>query len=100
MAIQSTRPAIGALAYVTLCIVLSGYFTFAAVQGDFGLFKRAEIDAEAAVLRVDLARLEAEIAALENKTLRLSDDFLDLDLLDQQARDVLGLIRTNEVVVE
>ena len=30
---------------------------------------------------------------------RLSDDYLDLDLLDQQARDVLGLVRSDEIVV-
>jgi cell division protein FtsB len=36
---------------------------------------------------------------MENLTTRLSDNFLDLDLLDQQARDVLGLIRTDEIVI-
>ncbi|MGR3813148.1 MAG: septum formation initiator family protein, partial [Cognatishimia activa] len=30
---------------------------------------------------------------------RLSDDYLDLDLLDQQARSVLGLIRGDEMVI-
>jgi len=29
----------------------------------------------------------------------LSDEFLDLDLLDQQARDVLGMIRADEIVI-
>ena len=29
----------------------------------------------------------------------MSDDFLDLDLLDEQARDVLGLIRTDEIAL-
>ncbi|MEO1705898.1 MAG: septum formation initiator family protein [Pseudomonadota bacterium] len=96
---STTRPALGALAYLTVCLALSAYFTFAAVQGDFGLFKRAEIDAEAALLSQDLAELSDEIAVLENKTTRLSDTYLDLDLLDQQARDVLGLLRTDEIVV-
>jgi cell division protein FtsB len=36
---------------------------------------------------------------MENLTLRLSDGFLDLDLLDEQARDVLGLIRSDEIVI-
>lgn len=100
MTSSHTRPALGALAYATLCLALCAYFTFAAVQGDFGLFKRAEIDAEARYLSEDLAELTEEIALLENKTLRLSDGYLDLDLLDQQARDVLGLIRSDEIVVE
>ena len=36
---------------------------------------------------------------MENKTRRLSDEYLDLDLLDEQARNVLGLIRPDEVIV-
>ena len=36
---------------------------------------------------------------MENLTSRLSDDYLDLDLLDEQARDVLGLVRADEIVV-
>jgi cell division protein FtsB len=36
---------------------------------------------------------------LTNLTRRLSDDFLDIDLLDQQARDVLGYMRADEIVI-
>jgi cell division protein FtsB len=36
---------------------------------------------------------------MENLTHRLSDTYLDLDLLDQQARDVLGLLRSDEIVI-
>jgi cell division protein FtsB len=44
-------------------------------------------------------KLAAELAVLSNKTRRLSDEFLDIDLLDEQARDVLGLIRADEIVI-
>jgi len=73
--------------------------SFAAVQGDYGVFRRAEISVEAKDLRAELDGLNAEVARMENLTRRLSDDYLDLDLLDQQARDVLGLIRSDEIVV-
>jgi cell division protein FtsB len=82
-----------------MAFALSAYFTFAAVQGDYGIFRRVEIAAEAEALRGDLDRLNADIAAMENLTRRLSDDYLDLDLLDQQARDVLGLLRADEIVI-
>ena len=36
---------------------------------------------------------------LFNLTLRLSDHYLDLDLLDEQARSVLGVVRHDEVVL-
>lgn len=96
---RSTRPGFGALIYFTAAFALCTYFTFAAVQGDFGLFRRVEIMAESEALRETLERLEREIAATENLTRRLSDDYLDLDLLDQQARSVLGLLRADEIVI-
>lgn len=79
--------------------MLGLYFTFAAVQGDYGLFKRIEIHAEEQALTTELASLQEEVERMENLTTRLSDNFLDLDLLDEQARDVLGLIRADEVVI-
>nr|WP_174829342.1 MULTISPECIES: septum formation initiator family protein [unclassified Ruegeria] len=79
--------------------MLGVYFTFAAVQGDYGLFRRVEIAAERDALSQDLEKLNAQIAELENLTRRLSDTYLDLDLLDQQARSVLGMIRADEIVI-
>jgi cell division protein FtsB len=43
--------------------------------------------------------LSAERAELENLTKRLSANYLDLDLLDERARDVLGYVRPDEVVL-
>lgn len=97
---SSSRPAFGVLALIALAITLSLYFSFAAVQGDYGLFQRAQITAEGARLQAELDRIEAEVARMENLTLRLSDHALDLDLLDEQARDVLGLVRVDEVVIQ
>ncbi len=96
---RSNRPNFGALIYFATAFALASYFTFAAVQGDFGLFQRVIITAEAEVLSRDLARMHDEIAVMENLTQRLSDDYLDLDLLDQQARSVLGLLRADEIVI-
>lgn len=96
---RSTRPSLGAIAFFATAFGLCAYFTFAAVQGDFGLFRRVEIQSEAEELRQDLARLQAQTADMENLTRRLSDDFLDLDLLDEQARRVLGLVRADEIVI-
>ena len=99
MTTQKSRPAIGALVFFGLAFALSSYFTFAAVQGDYGLFRRVEIVAEKAKLEAELAAVQAEVAHMENLTNRLSDEYLDLDLLDQQVRDVLGMIRADEIVI-
>jgi cell division protein FtsB len=94
-----TRPALGVVLFFAVAFSLGAYFTFAAVQGNYGLFRRAEVNADAEKLKQELAILQERVARMENLTQRLSDEFLDLDLLDQQARDVLGMMRTDEIVV-
>ena len=94
-----SRPAFGVIAFFAIAFGLGLYFAFAAVQGDYGLFRRAEVELEAARLGQELAELEADIARMENLTRRLSDESLDLELLDERARDVLGLIRSDEIVL-
>ncbi len=93
------RPALGGIAYYTVAFALGLYFTFAAVQGDYGLFRRAEIQAEASDLEKRLETLDSQVARMENLTRRLSDTYLDIDLLDEQARSVLGYIRADEIVI-
>lgn len=94
-----TKLTLGGILYVVLALTLGGYFTFAAVQGDFGVLRRVQIHAEAEALTTERDRLKTELLAMTNLTHRLSDDFLDLDLLDQQARDVLGYLRADEIVI-
>lgn len=96
--IQS-RPALGGILYMVLAFTLGGYFTFAAVQGDYGVFRRVQIGAEAEELRAEKAKLEAELAQMTNLTRRLSDDYLDVSLLDERARDVLGYMRADEILI-
>ena len=99
MSNSQMRPAIGGMFYYVLAFTLGGYFMFAAVQGDYGIFRRVQISAEAQDLIAERDKLTAELAQIKNLTHRLSDSFLDLDLLDQQARDVLGYVRADEIVI-
>jgi cell division protein FtsB len=94
-----TKPAVGPLLFFAIAFALSLYFMFAAIQGDYGLFRRAEIMAEANDLRGQLERVKGEVVQMENLTRRLSDNYLDLDLLDEQTRAVLGMVRTDEIVI-
>lgn len=99
MSSPGKRPAIGSVIYVAVAGTLGAYFTFAAVQGDHGVFSRVQLQADADGLRATRDALAAEAAELENRTRRLSDGFLDLDLLDEQVREVLGYIRADEIVI-
>ncbi len=99
MSNSQMRPAIGGMCYYVLAFTLGGYFMFAAVQGDYGVFRRVQISAEAQDLLAERDRLTAELAQIQNLTRRLSDSYLDIDLLDEQARDVLGYVRADEIVI-
>ena len=88
------------LAVFAIALMLGLYFTFAAVQGDYGLFRRAEILSDAKKLELELTVLKNEVEKMSNLTLRMSDEYLDLDLLDEQARDILGQIRSDEVIIQ
>jgi cell division protein FtsB len=96
---RRTSWAMGGVMFLFAMFAIGSYFTFAAVQGDFGVFRQAQIKAEVAALQVEKAALEAELTALSNRTRRLSDTYLDIDLLDEQARDVLGYVRADEIVI-
>ena len=88
------------LTVFAVALMLGLYFTFAAVQGDYGLFRRAEILSDAKKLEAELTVLKSEVDKMRNLTLRMSDEYLDLDLLDEQARDILGQIRSDEVIIQ
>lgn len=96
---RSTRPPFGTLFFFSIAFALGLYFAFAAIQGNYGLFRRAEILAEAQDLKVRLAQVQIDVARMENLTTRLSDDYLDLDLLGERTRKVLGMIRSDEIVI-
>ena len=99
MSTSGSRPAIGGIFYLMVAFMLGAYFTFAAVQGDYGVFRQVQIRAEAEALRAERDRLYDDLSRITNLTTRLSDRFLDVDLLDEQVRDVLGYIRADEIVI-
>lgn len=90
---------LGTFLVLGLLVLGSGYFLVAAIVGPYGVFRQAEINAEVDELRTELAVLEDEVARMENLTRRLSDEYLDLDLLDERARDMLGYVRPDEIVI-
>lgn len=98
MTAQGNRFPVGGVLYLILAFMLGAYFTFAAVQGDHGMFRRIAIKAETEALTLERDQLTRELANLTNQTQRMSDSSLDLDLLDERARDVLGYLRADEVV--
>lgn len=85
--------------YLGLCLAMSAYFGFAAIQGESGVLAQRQVAAEVARLTEERDALNQELDALRNLTLRLSDDFLDMDLLDERARAILGYVRADEIIL-
>lgn len=92
-------PGLAMAMFSILTIGVSCYFSYAAIQGEFGLFRRMQLESQEELLRRELSALVAERRIMENRTRRLSAEYLDLDLLDEQARKVLGLARGDEIVI-
>ena len=85
-------------AYVLL-VGLIAVFAHSGLQSEHGLAAYREAGAEERRLTRELETLRTQRAELENRVMRLSDHYLDLDLLDERARVVLGLVRPDEVIV-
>lgn len=86
---------------ICCCLIfgLTAHLAYRSLQGESGLFALWTTEQRAAELRMELSELQAERARLTNLTRRLSDRYLDLDLLDERARAVLGHVREDEIVI-
>lgn len=74
------------------------YLGFHAISGERGLIALFTERHRLEALKVELAEVTAQRESLERKVRGLSDKSLDLDLLDEQARRILGMAGKSEVV--
>ena len=82
-----------------ICFILSFYFIIASFKGEFGVSAKYQFLAKEKILTKELGLLIEESKAIKNKIKRLSDTSLDLELLDQQARKILGMIGEEELII-
>ncbi len=97
--ILNLRVPIFELIYFSVCLILSIYFLLATFKGEYGLLKKYQLLATENVLKIELIYQTKEKRTLQNKVNRLSISSLDLELLDEQARRVLGMIGEKELIV-
>lgn len=76
------------------------YFGFHLLHGDRGYFALKGVENKLAVSELRYNELSTERKALENRVKMLRPDSVDLDLLDERARVVLGFMKPTEVVVK
>ena len=82
---------------IALCAI--AYFIYHIIQGDRGLIAWQKLEAKALQTETELASLQHHHDILENRVKHLRDDNLCPDLLNQRAKEVLGYIHPNELVV-
>lgn len=80
-------------------IALSGYFSFHSINGSLGLNSSERYQSQIDQLKLELASLEQVRQEYDKRTSLLRDGSLERDLIDEQARMTLGLIRSNEIVL-
>lgn len=88
-----------AVTFYIVAFILTAYFAYSAIQGPSGTLRRIQLEAETVELIMERDRLLVEVGEITNLTRRLSDEYLDLDLLDERARTVLGMARADEVLI-
>ena len=79
--------------------LFSIYMVHALFKGDYSYPSHQHKVAQHTRLSDEKAVLSRQIEVLRNKVRRLSDTYLDLDLLDERARDILGVARPGEIIL-
>lgn len=75
------------------------YLCFHVLNGERGLYAYLKQSRNLEATRIELAELKAQREELENRVMLVSNDSLDLDMLDEQARRLLGFSKATERVV-
>jgi cell division protein FtsB len=88
-----------AVATPLVLLGLSGVFAYSAVRGDHGLVAYRQRTALLARTQAQLARLQARQARWQQKVAALRSDHLDLDLLDERAREMLNLSNPRDILM-
>jgi cell division protein FtsB len=97
------RTRLRAILYPVLLYALSGtiagYFVWTAVNGQRGLKTRLEYRQKMAALQTELKTLQSEREGWERRIALMRSDAVDRDLLDEEARAILGRVSDHDLVV-
>ena len=83
-----------------LLVLLLIYFSYHAISGDRGLIALMNLSKKVEESKNELDIITAERIKFEHKVNLLRDESLDLDLLDERARQLLGYIGEEETVYD
>lgn len=99
MRAQRQKTPISQSLLTVLSFLVFAYFAYHLLHGDRGYFANKGLQVKLVQAEQQLDAKKAERVALENRVRLLRPDSLDLDLLDERARVVLGFVRPQERVI-
>ena len=82
-----------------ICLFLLSYFAYHTIKGKHGLEARSSLVEYSLSLERELASLEVVRADLERDVASMSKPQIDLDMLDQKARELLNYSRTDDIII-
>lgn len=82
-----------------LIVIFSLYFVYHTVIGQRGILSLIDISKELDVVKQELEQVRFERVTLEHKVKLMNSASLDLDLVEQQAKQVLGVADPRENVI-
>lgn len=89
----------GRLIVPAIAAVFLAYFGYHAFHGSYGIEAKKRLEERVAVLQSQLDELVEEREALEARLILINDGTIERDMLDEQARRALDLVRDDEVVI-
>jgi cell division protein FtsB len=93
------RAVLTALGLYAFAAAFIGYFGVNAFTGAYGLRAKADLEKQLAEMEVELAGLKAERAVWERRVALLRSERIDPDMLDEQARALLGYADPRDVIL-
>ena len=94
-----TRAILNQLALFAGTAAAITYFSYQAFNGDHGIQAQRQYDQQKQDLGDQLASLQDQHAALQRRVNLLKSTTIDPDMLEEKAREILGLANANDVIV-
>ncbi len=87
------------LALFTVSCAVASYFVWHAINGERGMKAKEDYLAQMEVLNAERIALTKENMALERRIAMMRRESVDRELLEEEARVVLGRVHRNDVVI-
>ncbi|UCI05784.1 FtsB family cell division protein [Mesorhizobium sp. B1-1-8] len=89
----------GRLIIPSLCVLFLAYFGFHAYHGEFGIYSKYRLEAQAVELQAQLDAVKARRVEFERRVQLMHEGTLEKDMLDEQARKALNLSQPDEITI-